>query len=176
MTANGAQTDQDACLAAGMDRFLPKPFKALDLERVIERVTAGAIQQPDLKLRRADHGNRVADAPRVEIAVERFRILLDAIGEHGMRDVLNFLEAEVIADLARLKRAALRKDGQSFQVTQRSLWISLSAAGFSIARHDGPMPLPTTGAQNLLDDLEGAIQAKLSEARSLVAASGPGVH
>ena len=42
LTANAFQSDQDACLKAGMDAFLSKPIKKMDLLREIATVLAAA--------------------------------------------------------------------------------------------------------------------------------------
>ncbi|HXN42288.1 MAG TPA: ATP-binding protein, partial [Myxococcaceae bacterium] len=40
MTANAMKGDREKCIAAGMDDYLAKPIKLIDLQRVIERVLA----------------------------------------------------------------------------------------------------------------------------------------
>ena len=41
MTANTLEGDRDACLAAGMDGYLPKPVQLSALRAVIDRYTSG---------------------------------------------------------------------------------------------------------------------------------------
>lgn len=42
LTANAMQGDRQACLAAGMDDYLSKPFRKGDLQRVLQRWVPGA--------------------------------------------------------------------------------------------------------------------------------------
>lgn len=42
VTANTLDNDREKCLNAGMDEYLPKPFNAQDLYRVIEECIASA--------------------------------------------------------------------------------------------------------------------------------------
>jgi CheY-like chemotaxis protein len=47
ITANGFASDREACLAAGMDGFISKPFEPAEIEREINRLTSDAAKTPD---------------------------------------------------------------------------------------------------------------------------------
>lgn len=50
LTANALQGDREACLDAGMNDYLAKPFKRADLQRVLQRWLGGAADcPPDLR-------------------------------------------------------------------------------------------------------------------------------
>jgi CheY-like chemotaxis protein len=38
--------DREACLAAGMDGYISKPFKQKDLAELLHNILSGNIQQP----------------------------------------------------------------------------------------------------------------------------------
>jgi signal transduction histidine kinase/ActR/RegA family two-component response regulator len=47
LTANALQGDREACLAAGMDDYLAKPFKRVDLQRILQRWLANPASSPE---------------------------------------------------------------------------------------------------------------------------------
>ncbi len=52
ITANGFDSDKEACRAAGMDGFVAKPFDPVDIAREINRLIGGVANTAD-----AQHSN-----------------------------------------------------------------------------------------------------------------------
>ncbi len=46
LTANAMKGDREACLAAGMDGYISKPFKQKDLAELLHNILSGNMQQP----------------------------------------------------------------------------------------------------------------------------------
>jgi PAS domain S-box-containing protein len=46
LTANAMKGDREACLAAGMDGYISKPFKQKDLAELLHNILTGNVQQP----------------------------------------------------------------------------------------------------------------------------------
>jgi len=46
LTANAMKGDREACLAAGMDGYISKPFKQKDLAELLHNILSGNVQQP----------------------------------------------------------------------------------------------------------------------------------
>jgi len=86
LTANAMRSDQDACLAAGMDDFVSKPLDADDFLRVIGRFMTGAAatgaggggadapatDAPDLDDAQLDGLTRLMPAARLRTIIETF--------------------------------------------------------------------------------------------------------
>ena len=124
LTANVFRHHQEACLAAGMNDFLGKPFTPAQLLRVIER-NAGRPQPGGVAA-----GDRGA-----------FQQLADAIGEAAAGDVLASFVHEAEARLARLHAAAaddwpaVKAEAQALAETARSIGLDrVAAAADRLAR------------------------------------------
>ena len=60
LTARAQATDRQAALAAGADRFLPKPFSPLELASLVESLLAGrSLTSPKWRPRRASDGGEI---------------------------------------------------------------------------------------------------------------------
>jgi HPt (histidine-containing phosphotransfer) domain-containing protein len=149
-----------------MDGFLSKPFKAAQLSETIGNVL------------RAHEGERSNQSSDERVDERRIGDLVRHIGHEGVEEVLGCLEAEVADLAASLRGAALRRDGDAFARANRSLWTSLSAAGFTAAAARCKAPSPALlsderAAEQFADDVCGMVAAGLTGAREAIDAFRP---
>jgi signal transduction histidine kinase/CheY-like chemotaxis protein len=159
MTASAMAEDREACFAAGMDDFLPKPIRLEALGEALRR----ARPEPD----------------RIGAAAELDEVALDNLEQFGSESFLGELIDTFVTDTTRLL-AALRRsldDGDAQELrraahTLRSYGETFGAADFSqLCRQleERGKREELAGAAGLVDDIEvefGRLQEALAARRS----------
>jgi PAS domain S-box-containing protein len=108
MTAHAFKEDRDKCIAAGMDKYISKPFRVEDLERIFAEV----------KVLKAEHSETR------EISGEIFDTMAKEVGLTGKDDFQEVAELFMETskkDLENLKKSFLSKDYESFAFTAHRL-------------------------------------------------------
>jgi signal transduction histidine kinase/CheY-like chemotaxis protein/HPt (histidine-containing phosphotransfer) domain-containing protein len=123
MTANAFGSDQNACLAAGMNDFVAKPVDAESLYEVLDRVMSG----------RSARGEPRSGEPTTEFNQAAIEALLRDLGPSALEDILEAFRLEVPPLLDELEQdlghdAAAERSGQL-----RSLRSALISLGFAAA-------------------------------------------
>ncbi|MDA0335743.1 MAG: response regulator [bacterium] len=148
MTAHAMKGDRERCLEAGMDEYIPKPIRSLQVYQMIDTVTAGT---PPLPVSVSTWGvlaEREPDAPPM--------ILQEALaGVGGKRETLSELAALLLQECPRLlaeMRQALRR---SDALALRRAAHTLKGSARLFAAHatgDAAMKLETIGIEQRLAD------------------------
>jgi CheY-like chemotaxis protein/HPt (histidine-containing phosphotransfer) domain-containing protein len=107
LTANAASGEVDRCIAAGMDDYVPKPFRAADLIAAVENVTAAESGAP---LRHSGVFT-TPPAPTVGVDVEGLRAeLRDAGAEDALGAVLTVFVGDAPIRMAVINDAIAAHD------------------------------------------------------------------
>ena len=146
LTARSRKEDRERCLAAGMDEYLPKPIRSVELFAAIERVLfdrrVPEPSQPD-----AEDGTSLLDPG----------VLLGACGDdaEGLREMGRGLQVYLPRRLAEVADALRNEDAPQLSVAAHKLCGLLSA--FSTV---------AGGIASILEDQAAA--GRLEECRPLV--------
>lgn len=152
ITAYATKQDQDECLAAGVDVYLPKPFSPERLSSAIERLL---LPVPDLK---------------VESPLD-MDTALQVVG--GDRDLLRlavglFLERDYPRHLQDLKEGLARCDPQLVRKAAYGLKGDLASLG-SRSAYDAASRIETMGREGNLDDASAALTQLEAEVKRFAA-------
>ncbi|MHB1047250.1 MAG: response regulator [Thermoanaerobaculia bacterium] len=141
LTARALKGDREACLAAGMDAYLPKPFRAAELMETIAELTERPGVVPPETIRPAPP--RPAFAPEAVLArVEGDRALL--------RELVDLFVPQAAATLAALRRSVEAGDAGGVDRAAHLLRGSASNFGAS-AVLETALALEQMGRSGLLD-------------------------
>jgi PAS domain S-box-containing protein len=112
LTARSRSEDRDKCLAAGMDDFLTKPFRADDLWAVIDRVLGHR--------RQVSPTNGTPSPPRVTLD---FGTILASCGgdESLLRKMSQSFRERIPAHLAALEEALVQRDARRLRETAHKI-------------------------------------------------------
>jgi CheY-like chemotaxis protein/HPt (histidine-containing phosphotransfer) domain-containing protein len=132
LTANALAGDRQACLEAGMDDYLGKPFTSVQLLLMLRRWLPGpdAIPRSEAKPSGEIHEAGEDHAAAIDLRVlDQLRALNPARGEQLVARVAATFLATVPAQLDALQKAATQRDADALRAVAHSLKSSAAHLG-----------------------------------------------
>jgi PAS domain S-box-containing protein len=157
LTARSRSEDRDKCLAAGMDEFLTKPFRAEDLWTVMDRA---------LGLRRTSNAINNEASP-AGAALDRSTILAACGGDESLlRKMCHSFRERIPKYLATVEDALRQQDAPRLRDSAHKICGMIAA--FSAVAGDVASKLEQTSARGDLEECRPLVERLVTLALSLV--------
>jgi signal transduction histidine kinase/CheY-like chemotaxis protein/HPt (histidine-containing phosphotransfer) domain-containing protein len=125
LTANAVKGDREACLAAGMDDYLAKPYRRAELAAICERWLSAPV--PSARPRTPAHGADT-ESP-IDALLRRLQEQIGEDDEAFARELLGRFMAVTEEILVDMRRAALEADRRNIQLLAHRLKGSSATVG-----------------------------------------------
>jgi CheY-like chemotaxis protein/HPt (histidine-containing phosphotransfer) domain-containing protein len=170
ITANALQGDREACLAAGMDDYLSKPFSQQELAAVIGRwmalPLAATVHHEDEPPRLPRESVEVIQRDVINrVALEKIRMLSRERGDALVQKVINAYVDDTPQQLSTLRRAIdgldtgnVRRIAHTLKSASANVGAEALAALCKEMEHLGRADT-TEGADSLLNNMEQEFEA-----------------
>jgi len=124
MTANVLQDARDACLAAGMDGFISKPFQRAEIVDVLHRWLPGKAQPAAPPA--ADHGRQPPAGEAIDLATYRE---VEEIMDAEMEPLVAAFTSSTMRMLEEIAAAVQQRDARGIKLRTHSLKSSAASIG-----------------------------------------------
>jgi signal transduction histidine kinase/DNA-binding response OmpR family regulator len=161
LTANALTGDAEKCFAAGMDRYLSKPFTSDQLYQVLESCVAEG--EP------ADAAVKVEGAVLDRQALGRIRALHRPGGPNLLAKVLGLYSSSSLALTEAMRAAALSNDAESVRQAAHALKSSSANVG-AMAFADLCKDVEVAAAEGKLDQARMLVDGLLEEHKKVLQA------
>jgi signal transduction histidine kinase/CheY-like chemotaxis protein len=162
LTANALTGDAEKCFAAGMDRYLSKPFTSDALYQVLESCVSDGLSDGAAPDSASDLGTSIDNTVLDRQALGRIRALHRPGGPNLLAKVLGLYSSSSLALAEAIRTASMSNDAESLRQAAHALKSSSANVG-AMAFADLCKEVEVTAAQGKLDQARVLIDGLLAE-------------
>ena len=169
LTANALTGDAEKCFAAGMDRYLSKPFTSDALYQVLESCVPDDVADGAAPDAASDAGARIDHTVLDRQALGRIRALHRPGGPNLLAKVLGLYSSSSLALTEAIRTASISNDAEGLRQAAHALKSSSANVG-AMAFADLCKEVEVTAAQGKLEQARVLIDALLAEHKRVLQA------